>query len=173
MIINGDLNLEKSFIKSLGEITDINGNLFLTRCENLKDLGKIRFVKNVLNLAGTNIKELPDNLEIGASLILRYCDKLKLLPIGLKIKGSLYLAGTNITSLPKDIQIKEGYGIPLESEIVILSPEMIEKHNCMDEVLEFADTYCERARQNLKIFPSSVYKDALFETFKFCVERAY
>lgn len=28
----------------------------------------------------------------------------------------------------KDIQIKEGYGIPLESEIVTLSPEMIEKH---------------------------------------------
>lgn len=44
MIVNGDLNLFKSSIKSLGELKIIEGGLNLRRSINIKDLGNLEYV---------------------------------------------------------------------------------------------------------------------------------
>ncbi len=63
MIINGNLDLSSSNIKSLGEITEVKGNLNLISCRYLKDLGKLTKV-NSIDLIGSKIKEFPKNLQI-------------------------------------------------------------------------------------------------------------
>ena len=47
MIINGNLDLRKSLIESLGELTEVNGNLQLENCHQLKSLGKLKKLKKI------------------------------------------------------------------------------------------------------------------------------
>lgn len=63
MIINGNLDLRNSNIRSLGEITEVKGLLDLQDCFKLKNLGKLRKVGSIY-LMGTKIEEFPKNLQI-------------------------------------------------------------------------------------------------------------
>ena len=57
MIINGDLYLKETNVESLGELTNVNGRLSLWNCEKLKDLGKLKTVKEKINIYNTSITE--------------------------------------------------------------------------------------------------------------------
>lgn len=50
MIINGNLNLHRSSIVSLGKITEVKGGVQLRQCENLKDLGDLEKIQGNLIL---------------------------------------------------------------------------------------------------------------------------
>lgn len=49
----------------------------------------------------------------------------------------------------------------------------IHAHGALEETRKRAESYCERAREALAIFPASPEKDALLEAVAFCVERLY
>ena len=93
----GDLNLRGSPIEVLPKnLTEVNGNLILIGCENLKSL--------------------PNNLTVNGDLDLDGCKNLKSLPSGLKVKYDLDLRGTNITELPPDLEVGDSiylYRTPL------------------------------------------------------------
>jgi len=50
---------------------------------------------------------------------------------------------------------------------------IIDKHSVMDEVNYFAETYAEKARQNLRDLPDSPYKAALLGLVNFCINRNF
>ncbi len=82
----GDLVLRDSSIEFLPKnLTQVNGNLWLTRCKNLKSL--------------------PNNLIVNGSLDLEDCKNITSLPSGLKVKDVLYLMNTNITELSPDLKV--------------------------------------------------------------------
>jgi hypothetical protein len=82
----GDLDLRGSPIEFLPKnLTQVNGNLILIRCKNLKSL--------------------PNNLTVNGSLDLEDCKNITSLPSGLKVKDYLYLRDTNITELPPDLEV--------------------------------------------------------------------
>jgi len=84
----GDLVLRDSPIEFLPKnLTQVNGDLILDECVNLKSL--------------------PDNLTVNSDLVLMGCKNLKSLPNGLKVKGNLDLRDTNITELPPDLEFGE------------------------------------------------------------------
>jgi len=96
----GDLVLRGSPIEFLPKnLTEVNGDLVLNECVNLKSL--------------------PNNLTVNGSLDLGGCTKITSLPSGLKVKGNLsrlilgnlWLSNTNITELPLDLEV--GYNIIL------------------------------------------------------------
>ena len=60
--IDGNLDLRKSTIKSLGNLEYVGGELDLRYCEELSDLGNLRYVGEGLFLNKTNITSLK-NLE--------------------------------------------------------------------------------------------------------------
>ena len=51
MIIKGELNLGESSIESLGELTEVKGDLYLRDCVNLKNLGNLKTVGGDLYLS--------------------------------------------------------------------------------------------------------------------------
>jgi len=88
----GDLYLRGSPIEFLPKnLTEVNGDLILIRCENLKSL--------------------PNNLTVNVDLDLEKCRNIISLPSGLKVKRNLYLTNTNITELPLDLEV--GFNIIL------------------------------------------------------------
>jgi len=82
----GDLYLNDSPIEFLPKnLTKVDGDLILIRCENLKSL--------------------PNNLTVNGDVVLYRTKNLKGLPSGLKVKGNLDLRYTNITELPPDLEV--------------------------------------------------------------------
>ena len=82
----GNLYLNGSPIEVLPKnLTEVNGDLVLNECVNLKSL--------------------PNNLTVNSDLVLMECKNLKSLPSGLKVKGDLDLRDTNITELPPDLEV--------------------------------------------------------------------
>ena len=81
----GGLDLRRSSIEFLPEnLTQVNGNLILIGCVNLKSL--------------------PNNLTVNGRLDLDGCKNITSLPSGLKVTGNLDLRDTNITELPPDLE---------------------------------------------------------------------
>jgi hypothetical protein len=65
MIINGDINLKKSYIKSLGNLKEVNGNLLMYDCLFIESLGKLEKISNRLFLSNCiNLKSLGKLKEI-------------------------------------------------------------------------------------------------------------
>ena len=96
--IDGDLDLRKSTIKSLGNLESVNGYLDLGYCEELTDLGKLKYVGEGLALNNTNITSLNNLKYVGHYLQLSETpikDLSKLKYVG----GYLKLNNTNIESL--------------------------------------------------------------------------
>jgi hypothetical protein len=82
----GDLDLNGSPIEFLPKnLTEVNRNLMLIGCENLKSL--------------------PNNLTVNGDLDLDGCKNITSLPGGLNVKGDLDLRDTNITELPPDLEV--------------------------------------------------------------------
>jgi hypothetical protein len=108
MIIKGVLNLRGSSIESLGELTEVQGDLYLRDCVNLKNLGNLKKVGGDLYLSNTKIVKFPENFKIGGSLILRDCKNLESLGSrGLEIGKNLFLGGRTGRFFSKDIQVSE------------------------------------------------------------------
>ena len=76
MIIKGNLDLRRSSIESLGELTEVNGKLQLENCHQLKSLGKLKKIKKNLSL-NDEIETLGDLEEVGEDLLLQRCGNLK------------------------------------------------------------------------------------------------
>jgi hypothetical protein len=67
--ISGDLYLDETSIKSLGNLKSVGGNLFL--CDSsIKSLGNLESVGGNLDLRGTSIKSLGNLESVGGSLYL-------------------------------------------------------------------------------------------------------
>ena len=82
----GGLDLSGSPIEFLRKnLTEVNGDLRLIECVNLKSL--------------------PNNLTVNGRLDLEKCKNITSLPSGLNVKGDLDLRNTNITRLPPDLEI--------------------------------------------------------------------
>jgi hypothetical protein len=67
----GDLNLEESDIKSLGNLVRVEGNLDLMSCKNLVSLGGLEYVGGYLDLRDTKIEILGNLNYVGGWLDLR------------------------------------------------------------------------------------------------------
>ena len=93
----GGLDLRGSPIEFLPKnLTQVNGNLWLNECVNLKSL--------------------PNNLTVNGGLDLGGCTKITSLPSGLKVLGTLDLRHTNFNELPPDLNVGHDlilYGTPL------------------------------------------------------------
>ena len=84
----GGLDFSGSPIEFLPKnLTQVNGDLRLIECENLKSL--------------------PNNLTVNGRLDLEGCKKITSLPSGLKVGGTLDLRDTNITELPPDLEFED------------------------------------------------------------------
>jgi hypothetical protein len=66
--IDGNLDLRKSTIKSLGNLESVGGTLDLRYCEELSDLGNLRYVGGYLDLEKSKITTLKDLEEVGGSI---------------------------------------------------------------------------------------------------------
>ena len=69
--IEGGLNLYKTSIESLGNLTSVGGSLLL-RDTPIKSLGNLTSVEDYLNLAGTKIKSLGNLTSVGGDLNLKF-----------------------------------------------------------------------------------------------------
>ncbi len=95
MIIKGNLDLRRSNVESLGNITKVFGYLLLENCENLKSLSNLKEVKNSLSL-NTQIESLGKLEKVGEDLYLQSCRNLKTLG-DLKETNRVFLNGSGIT----------------------------------------------------------------------------
>lgn len=135
MIINGNLDLKGSSIKSLGEITEIYGNLNLRDCKNLQSLNNLKVVEGYLELNGcSKLKKLPNNLYIEDSLNIQNTD-IEIIPIGLecevfyandkivKIENKVKISDAwlndckNLKELPKDLKINRSMRLDIKNSI--------------------------------------------------------
>jgi hypothetical protein len=63
--VEGDLDLSWSSIELLGELTFVNGDLNLFKCQNITTLGKLKKVEGKLFILDTNIPQSElDNVEV-------------------------------------------------------------------------------------------------------------
>ncbi len=76
MIINGDLDLNFSSIKSLGKIKQVNGDLDLSHSK-IVDLGDLEIVNGFFYLVNPEIKSLGKLKIVKKVLDLTYCYKLE------------------------------------------------------------------------------------------------
>jgi len=115
----GGLDLRGSPIEFLPKnLTQVNGNLWLNECVNLKSL--------------------PNNLTVNGGLDLGGCTKITSLPSGLKVKnnfsefilGTLWLTNTNITELPLDLEV--GYNIILNRTPIEKLPNNLIVHGSLN-----------------------------------------
>jgi hypothetical protein len=70
--VDGNLDLSRSKIKSLGNLTSVSGNLILHSCRDLTSLGNLTSVGGELDLRGTNIESLGNLTSVGRDLYLWY-----------------------------------------------------------------------------------------------------
>ena len=54
--VDGDLTIKNKNLISLGNITGVDGGLDLSGCENLNDLGNLKYVQGQLNISNTNVE---------------------------------------------------------------------------------------------------------------------
>ncbi len=50
---------------------------------------------------------------------------------------------------------------------------LLKKHQAVTQTIDMAESYCQKARQSLLVFPDSPSRSALFDLVDFCVSRAY
>ena len=86
LIVNDDLDLSETYIKSLPKGLKVYGDLDLTL---------------------TDIEFLPKGLEVGGDLILDGCADIKTLPKGLKVGGNLELTGITLGEDYDDDELRE------------------------------------------------------------------
>jgi hypothetical protein len=117
--IDGNLDLRRNKIKSLGNLEYVSGEIDLRYCEELSDLGNLKYVGEGLALNNTNITSL-NNLEyVGDYLSLSETpikDLSKLKYVG---NGGFSLRGTDIESLG-DLEEVGGYLYVADTKIVSL-----------------------------------------------------
>jgi len=71
--MNGDIDLRKSDITTLGGLVEVGGWLDLFGCENLQSLGKLRSVGVWLNLYNCrNLQSLGELESVGGDLFIHY-----------------------------------------------------------------------------------------------------
>jgi hypothetical protein len=63
--VDGDLTIKNKNLISLGNITGVDGGLDLSGCENLNDLGNLKYVQGQLNISNTNVESF-DQVEYGS-----------------------------------------------------------------------------------------------------------
>jgi hypothetical protein len=66
--VDGNLNLRKSNIKTLGRLEKVSGYVNLSGCKELTDLGNLKYVNDYLNLNETQIKTLGNLEYVGKTL---------------------------------------------------------------------------------------------------------
>ena len=122
--VNGDLILDECVnLKSLPDNLTVNSDLVSMGCKNLKSLPSGLKVKGNLDLRDTNITELPPDLEFGKSIILMRTP-IEKLPENLKVDGRLDLDGSkNITSLPSGLKVKDDLDLR-DTNITELPPDL-------------------------------------------------
>lgn len=98
MIINGNLNLSESTIESLGQLKEVNGNVYLEGCIKLKSLENLKKVTGNLIVNYSYYLETLGNLEtVDGHLDLRVCRNLKSLGKLKEIGGRIFLSGRNLS----------------------------------------------------------------------------
>jgi hypothetical protein len=105
--VDGDLILSKcKNLKSLNNLKYVKGELKLSDCINLENINNLEYVGKDLNLTRCkNLKSLNNLKYVGRHLCLFSCINLKELPNDLKIKESLYISGTSIEKLPDNLEV--------------------------------------------------------------------
>ena len=99
-IFDGDLNLERTDIISLGNLKSVNGYLDLYSCENLISLGNLQSVSGYLDLSVCkNLTSLGNLQSVDDFLNLYGCVNLTSLGNLQSVGGDLGLSYTEITSL--------------------------------------------------------------------------
>jgi hypothetical protein len=63
--VDGDLTIKNKNLISLGNITGVDGGLNLSGCENLNDLGNLKYVQGQLDISNTNVESI-DRVEYGS-----------------------------------------------------------------------------------------------------------
>jgi hypothetical protein len=135
----GDLDFNKSPIKSLPDNLKVGGDLILYFCKDFQLLPNGLEVNGTLRLKDTPIKSLPNDLKVGESLFLlgtyitslpdsfkingtlslEYSSTLKSLPDNLKVGGDLILSECiNLQSLPNGLEVGKSLilsGTPIKS----------------------------------------------------------
>ena len=106
--IGGDLNLSRTDIQSLGNLTSVGGSLDLEGCSNLTSLGNLTSVGRFLDLTHCYYLTSLENLtSVGTTLHLRECINLKSLGNLTSVGRDLYLRYTPIPSIYSDHEIRQ------------------------------------------------------------------
>lgn len=135
MIINGNLDLTNSSIKTLEAIEEVKGNLYLFNCYNLISLGKIKKIDKILGLAESRLIESLGELEyVGDFLDITHCKKLKDLGKLKKVENYIFVYNSGLTdkyleTLPKDLYLKLVLDDPNDETIDWKSIEEIRNNN--------------------------------------------
>jgi hypothetical protein len=147
----GDLDLNGSPIEILPDnLIEVDGDLNLYNCKNLKSLNNLKYVKGELdlfdciNLENTNnlervskslilyncknLKSLNNLRYVGGSLYLSNCINLKELPNNLKIEGSLGLDNTSIEKLPSGLKVGDDNIIYLRNTPLAKNKELLNQY---------------------------------------------
>jgi hypothetical protein len=75
IVVDGNLNLRKSKIKTLGRLEKVSGYVDLSGCKELTDLGNLKYVNDYLDLSETKIKTLGNLEDVGKTL---YIDEVRI-----------------------------------------------------------------------------------------------
>jgi len=102
--IDGDLNLRKTSIKTLGNLTSVGGGLFLTSSP-IESLGNLTSVGGNLSLISSSIKSLGNLTTVGGSLTLAYTP-IKSLGNLTTVGGDLGLENTPISEKYTEEEIR-------------------------------------------------------------------
>lgn len=85
-------------LKSFGKgFKKCYGNLSLTKCESLKNLGNIESVGRTLNLTGCKSLTSLNQLKYADKIYIEDCTLLKTLPKDLKVSKNIYIKNSGIT----------------------------------------------------------------------------
>jgi hypothetical protein len=94
--IDGNLDLRRTNVKSLGNLESVSGYLDLGYCEDLVSLGNLKYVGDYLILKNTNMTTL-NNLETVGSNLREYGSFLELSDTPIRDFGKLRYVGGDIT----------------------------------------------------------------------------
>jgi hypothetical protein len=126
--VGGNLILQSSKIEDLNNLKRVDGYLALNHCKNLKSLGKLTYIAKDIFLTETPIKKIPDfiiNVNGILSLIGTDIEDLNNLQ---RVKNSLYLDNTpNLKSLGKLKHVGGDIYLKNSNILNIMSREEIRK----------------------------------------------
>jgi hypothetical protein len=128
--VDGDLNLYKcKNLKSLNNLKYVEGELDLFDCINLENTNNLERVSKSLILYNCkNLKSLNNLRYVGGSLYLSNCINLKELPNNLKIEGSLGLDNTSIEKLPSGLKVGDDNIIYLRNTPLAKNKELLNQY---------------------------------------------